>query len=435
MHFYSTNKKAPKVTFREAALKGLAPDGGLYMPEQLPTLPAGCLIQSNKPSFAETAFMMVRPFVGNDIPETDLEAICQDAFSFPVKLSRITKNINTLELFWGPTFAFKDFGARFLARTIDYFARRENRHMTILVATSGDTGSAVAHGFSGMEAVDVVLLYPSGRVSPMQEKQLTTLSGNVSALEVKGTFDDCQSMVKQAFADDELQYHRPLSSANSINIGRLLPQSFYYVYAANQLEVSEASPVYICVPSGNFGNMTGALMAKKMGLPVKHVIVGTNSNDVVPQYLESGKFRPRPAIQTPASAMDVGNPSNFARILDLYDHSYDAIAEEITGYSFSDDRIYQIINDVQTEHGYLLDPHSAVGFGALSSYLSSVNDDGTGPAFFASTAHPGKFSEAILEATGQQIEIPAALAEAMNKEKQATLIDGKYEQLKQYLMY
>jgi threonine synthase len=432
MRYYSTNQRAPGVSFREAVLNGLAPDGGLYLPGEIPPLPAECSQYGRGLNYHEVAFHLARPFIDNEIDDLSLLEICKDAFNFPVKLTRIAGGIHALELFWGPTFAFKDFGARFLARVLNYFAVREQRRMTILVATSGDTGSAVAHGFAGMDAIDVVLLYPSGRVSPMQEKQLTTLTGNVAALEVKGTFDDCQAMAKTAFADPDIRTRRPLNSANSINIGRLIPQSFYYIYAYGLLDITPGTPVYICVPSGNFGNVTGTIIARFMGLPVPRIVVGTNMNDVVPRYLETGNYTSRAAGQTPASAMDVGNPSNFSRILQLFNGSHRRITEVLRGYGYSSPRILETIKRVKSEHGYLLDPHSAVGYAALRSYLEEINRlDAVG--FFAATAHPGKFSEAIFEATGKEIDIPPQLLQALQKEKHSIVINNRYDELKAYL--
>jgi threonine synthase len=431
MRFVSTRGQADPVSFRVATLAGLAPDGGLYLPEELPQLGAEQL--DPQLSFTDRAMLLARPLVEDDFNDAELADLCHSTFDFPVKLVDLDNGLHVLELFWGPTFAFKDFGARFLARVMNRFTADEGQRLTILVATSGDTGSAVAHGFAGMDAIDVVLLYPSGRVSPLQEKQLTTVGGNVSALEVAGTFDDCQAMVKQAFADAELQALRPLSSANSINIGRLLPQIFYYVHAIAVLAASPTQPAVICVPSGNYGNVTGALMAWLMGLPVKRLVVGSNENDVVPRFLETGIYKTRETVTTPANAMDVGNPSNMARIQSFLAYDLELITQRFRGFKVTTPEIFETIREVKEETGYLLDPHSAVGYRALQRYRDESGPT-YGPHLFAATAHPAKFSEAIKAAIGEDVEIPDGLQLALQRPKNATQIDADAARLKEYLV-
>jgi threonine synthase len=432
MRYVSSIRRAPVVSFGEAVRNGLAPDGGLYLPVEIPPLPDEVL-QPGTRSLAETAFVLARLFVGDEIAAPDLEAICRDAFSFPIPVVQVNDAIHVLELFHGPTFAFKDLGARFLARVMAHFLCQDAQRLTILVATSGDTGSAVAHGFAGMEGIDVVLLYPSGRVSRLQEQQLTTIGGNVSAVEVAGTFDDCQAMVKAALADAEIQAVRPLSSANSINIARLLPQVFYYVDAWRQLVAGPGRPRLICVPSGNLGNLTGALIARLMGLPVDQIVAGTNANDLLPRYLATRNLDPRPVVRTPASAMDVGNPSNFDRIHNLLGGSHRRISELLRAYSVTSKEILSTINRVHKEHGYLLDPHTAVGYAAIEQFLGESQRTST-PTLLAATAHPGKFAEAIREATGAEVEIPAGLAAAMTMEKQSIAISNAFEDLRELLL-
>jgi threonine synthase len=432
MHYFSSNRRAPAVSFAEAVRNGLAPDGGLYLPVDIPALPDEVLQPGNR-SLAETAFVLARLFVGDEIAAPDLEAICRDAFSFAIPVVQVNDAIHALELFHGPTFAFKDLGARFLARVMAHFLHRGAQGLTILVATSGDTGSAVAHGFAGMEGIDVVLLYPSGRVSRLQEQQLTSIGGNVTAVEVTGTFDDCQAMVKAALADTEVQTHRPLSSANSINIARLLPQVFYYVHAWQQLAAGPGGLGLICVPSGNLGNLTGALMARLMGLPVEQIIAGTNANDVLPRYLATGWYDPRLVVRTPANAMDVGSPSNFARIQTLLGCSYRRISKLLQAHAVTSAEILSTISRVHQEHGYLLDPHSAVGFAAAERFLAE-NQDERAASLVAATAHPGKFAEAIREATGAEVEIPAGLAAALNMKKRAIAIGNSFDDLRELLL-
>lgn len=432
MRYISTAGEALPVSFREAVIQGLAPDGGLYLPSELPAMSPE--LYRRDLSFVERAAGLLSPFTGGEIDDASLAQLCVDAFDFPVELVSLENGaLHVLELFWGPTFAFKDFGARFLARVMNLFASEQGRKLTILVATSGDTGSAVANGFAGMDAIDVVLLYPSGRVSTLQEQQLTTVGGNVEALEVEGAFDDCQAMVKAAFADPEIQARRPLSSANSINIARLLPQMLYYVDAGARLGATAERPMTLCVPSGNYGNVTGALIATLRGLPTRRLIVASNANDVVPQFLATGIFEPREAVSTPANAMDVGNPSNLDRITFLLGGDIERVRDRFVGYSVSTSEILKTIREVRYDTGYLLDPHSAVGFHAIDRYRREHGQP-EGPAVFVATAHPAKFGEAICEATDETVEIPEGLAQALRKEKCATKIAATPERLKEYLL-
>lgn len=428
MIFYSTNNKSLKVSLRDAVLKGLADDGGLFMPERIPQLPRNFFESIRQQSPYEISLSVARVFLGEDIPEARLETIVTETLNFPIPLVKVTDTIFSLELFHGPTLAFKDVGARFMARLLSYFRERENQDITVLVATSGDTGSAVANGFLGVKGINVVILYPSGKVSEIQEKQLTTLGQNITALEINGTFDDCQALVKKAFSDKELNKKVRLTSANSINIARLIPQSFYYFIAYAQL-ADKRNGVVMCVPSGNFGNLTAGLIAKRMGLPVMKFIAATNVNDIVPNYLSSGVFSPKPSKQTISNAMDVGNPSNFARMLDLYQHDWKSLQGDIIGYSFTDDETKQSIKEVYASHGYLLDPHGAVGFSALKKYLAGKDELG----IFLETAHPAKFLDVVESIINRKIEIPQELASCLSKTKQSVLMENSYEALKSFL--
>ena len=367
MKFYSTNNKDLKVDLRTAVTQGLAPDNGLYMPEKIPALPRSFFDTIEDLPLREIALSVARNFVGEDIPGSVLERIIEHTIQFDVPLVAVEEDTYALELFHGPTMAFKDFGARFMSQLLGYFAAQQDREIVILVATSGDTGSAVANGFLGVKGTRVVVLYPTGKVSEIQEKQFTTLGDNITALEVEGTFDDCQRLVKEAFLDRDLGARFFLTSANSINIARLIPQSFYYFHAYAQLK-RRKEPVVFSIPSGNFGNLTGGLLAWRMGLPVHKFIAATNSNDVVPQYLKNGLFSPRPSRQTISNAMDVGNPSNFVRILDLFDGKFDALSHMISGYSFTDDETSQAMRSVYEKHNYLMDPHGAVAYLGWMAY-------------------------------------------------------------------
>ena len=428
MHFYSTNRKVPSVSFKEAVLKGLPDDNGLFMPEAIPQFSFEFLKKLPNLSFQEIAFQSARLIVEDEIEEDTLNSIIEDVFNFDVPVKNVHDNIHVLELFHGPTLAFKDFGARFMARTMGHFLKTDGREINILVATSGDTGSAVAQGFLGVDGIKVTLLYPKGKVSKIQEQQLTTIGQNITALEVDGTFDDCQNLVKTAFLDQELNKKLNLSSANSINIARLLPQSFYYTYAFSRV-MHKAENLYFCVPSGNFGNLSGGLLAKKMGLPITGFIAASNANDIVPKYLETSVFNPKPSIQTISNAMDVGNPSNFARMLDLYDHDYEKLTQDIRGISFDDNQTREIIEQVFVKYNYLMCPHTAIGYGGLSHYL---NKDDAG--VFLSTAHPVKFKDIVDPLISVEVEIPLRLQQIIEKKKQAISMKKEFNEFKAFLI-
>ncbi|MCG8305916.1 MAG: threonine synthase [Cytophagales bacterium] len=428
MRFYSTNREVPSVSFKEAVLKGLPDDNGLYMPEVIPRFTDNFLKNLHRLSFNEIAFHSANMIVENEIDEITLRSIVDESFRFDVPVKNIHDNIHVLELFHGPTLAFKDFGARFMARTMGHFLRSDDREITILVATSGDTGSAVAQGFLGVEGIKVMLLYPGGKVSKIQEQQLTTIGQNITAIEIDGTFDDCQHLVKTAFLDEELNKRLNLSSANSINIARLLPQSFYYTYAFSRLE-KRNTKIYFCVPSGNFGNLCGGLLAKKMGLPVEGFIAASNINDVVPQYLETSVFRPKKSVQTISNAMDVGNPSNFARLLDLYNGDYLEISKDIKGVSFNDNQTRDIIREVYTKYNYLMCPHTAIGYGGLSGYLGTREI-----GIYLSTAHPCKFKDIVEPIISEEVEIPLRLKKVIDKKKRAIAMTNEFDEFKSFLI-
>ncbi len=430
MQYYSTNKKAPAATLQEAVVRGLAPDSGLYMPERIDRLSDNFFKRMHDMDLQEIGWEVARHFMGEDVPLNDLKQMVYDTLSFPIPMVNIHDNSHTLELFHGPTMAFKDVGARFMARLLGYFTSREKQEINVLVATSGDTGSAVANGFYKVPGIKVFVLYPKGLVSPIQEKQFTTLGENITAIEVAGTFDDCQHMVKRAFADEELNKSMKLTSANSINWARLLPQSFYYFGGVAQLG-RHANRIVCAVPSGNFGNICAGLIAKHIGLPIEHFIAATNINDIVPQYLQSGEFNPRPSITTIANAMDVGNPSNFARILDLYQGSYQDICRDIEGFVCTDDQIRATIKDVYTHHQYLLDPHGAIGYKALKAYLKNHPSE-TG--FFIETAHPAKFTEIVEQIIDKNVDLPPNLARFSNGIKQTVALPANFDALKHFLM-
>ena len=425
MQYFSTKKKCAAVSFKEALFKGLAPDGGLYLPESIPEFDLEFF--KSGLSYPELACEMIDPYVSGDISTADLEQITKSAFTFDIPLIFLNDKLGVLELFHGPTLAFKDFAARFMARCMEHLLYDE---ITVLVATSGDTGSAVANGFFGVKGIRVVILYPSKRVSPIQEKQLTTLGNNISALEVEGSFDDCQRMVKEAFLDDNLREKLSLSSANSINIARLIPQSVYYAWAWKQ--VSNGDSVVFSVPSGNFGNINAGILAKRMGLPVKKFIVATNANDVFPKYLQSGKIKPQPLKHTLSNAMDVGKPSNLDRILKLYNHDISALHEDLTSWSFSDDETRSSIHNTKDSFNYIIDPHTAVGLLGLNTYRRENGTDFTG--IVLDTAHPGKFAEVIEPIISEKVSIPKRLQESMAKEKHATMLPNQYSYLKEYLL-
>lgn len=432
MLYYSTNGRAEKATLEEAVVRGLAPDRGLYMPERIKSLPQSFFDGIEKLSFKEIACRVADAFFGEDIPEDTLRAIVEDTLSFDCPVAKVTDSIYSLELFHGPTLAFKDVGARFMARLLQHFTRNsgDGRVLNVLVATSGDTGSAVANGFLGVEGIHVYVLYPKGKVSPIQECQFTTLGRNITALEIDGCFDDCQALVKSAFMDSELQSQLRLTSANSINVARFLPQAFYYFNGyARMKELGLADNLVVCVPSGNFGNICAALFGHRMGLPVKRFIAANNANDVFFQYLMSGKYEPRASVRTVANAMDVGDPSNFARIYDLYGKSWEAIRADISGATFTDSEIAATIREVFETSGYLCDPHGACGFAALRDGLAPGE---TG--LFCETAHPAKFKDTVESFIGRTVDIPAKLQAFMNGEKQSVGLPADYPAFKNYLL-
>lgn len=431
MRFYSTKNHRFIVSLREAVLRGLAPDGGLFMPIDIPVLKKNVLEAMPEMSFAEIAFEMASVFLKDDLSSQQLTAIVEKALNFDVPLHPLTDDLFVLELFHGPTLAFKDFGARFMARLMARFVEEEEKEVTILVATSGDTGSAVASGFLGLRGFRVVLLYPSGMVSEIQEKQLTTIGGNVTALEVDGSFDDCQRLVKNAFVDEELKKAINLSSANSINIARLIPQSFYYAYAWAQLPKKNSS-LAVSVPSGNLGNLTAGLFARAMGIPIKRFVAAMNANDVFLEYLRKGTFTPRQVIPTLSNAMDVGNPSNLYRILDLFDGDAERIRKVVYGASFDDQQTREAISMIKKRYDYLMDPHGAVGFLALRQFVEETGAE-SWQKIVLETAHPAKFRTAVEECTGEKVPIPERLAECLKKEKFSIKISNKYEEFKQWL--
>ena len=431
MKYYSTNGKAEKATLKEAVVKGLASDKGLFMPEAIKPLPQSFFDEIQNLSFQEIAYRVADAFFGEDIPADDLKKIVYDTLSFDVPAVPVTDNIYSLELFHGPTLAFKDVGARFMARLLQYFIKQEgNEQVNVLVATSGDTGSAVANGFLGVDGIRVYVLYPKGKVSDIQECQFTTLGQNITALEVDGVFDVCQALVKNAFMDADLNKHMKLTSANSINVARFLPQSFYYFYAYAQLKkLGKADQMVVCVPSGNFGNICSALFGKKMGLPVKRFIAANNANDIFFKYLQTGKYEPKASVQTIANAMDVGDPSNFARIYDLYNKDHAAICADISGATYTDEQIADAIRECKASTGYQLDPHGACGYKALQEGLK----DGE-VGVFLETAHPAKFKSTVDGIINGDIEIPAKLAAFMKGTKQSIAMTKDFADFKAFLL-
>ena len=428
MIFYSTNDNNITADLKTAVLKGLAPDKGLYMPESIPVLPKSFWDNIPGKTMGEIGFEMLKPYFCPDIPEDTFRKMVNDAFNFPVPVVKITDQISTAELFHGPTLAFKDVGARFLARVMSYFASNQG-DINVLVATSGDTGSAVANGFLGVKGVKVHVLYPSGLVSRLQELQFTTLGQNVTAYEVSGVFDDCQRMVKECFMDKELNDKRILTSANSINLARFLPQSVYYAYALSQIPQERWKDVVMTVPSGNFGNITAGLVAWRMGMPVKRFIAAINANRVFADYLETGVYKPQKSIATIANAMDVGDPSNFARVLELFGNSVDNIRAEISSYSYTDEQIGATMAETLKQTGYELDPHGAVGYSALRDHLNSGE-----LGLFLETAHPAKFIDTVEKYTGRRVEIPARLQKFAEGTKQTVKIKSDYTELKNRLL-
>ena len=429
MNYYSTNKQAPLATLEEAVVKGLAGDKGLYMPERITRLDPQVIERMKEQSFHEIACTVARAFFGEDVEPETLDQLVCDTLSFETPVVEVKDPIYSLELFHGPTLAFKDVGGRFMARLLGYFIRKEGlKEVNVLVATSGDTGSAVANGFLGVPGIHVYVLYPKGKVSPIQECQFTTLGQNITALEIDGTFDDCQALVKAAFMDEALNAHMKLTSANSINVARFLPQSFYYFNACAQLaRQGKADELVVCVPSGNFGNITAGLFAHRMGLPIKRFVAANNRNDVFLEYLQTGVYTPRPSVATLANAMDVGNPSNFARIIDLY--SYEQICTLISGYRYTDEQIAEAIRRCYAETGYLLDPHGACGYQALEATLRPGE---TG--VFLETAHPAKFKGTVDQILGADIEIPAKLRAFMAGQKQSIELSKDFEDFKRFLL-
>lgn len=435
MQLYSTKNKQQLVDLKQAVLQGLPADNGLYMPLHIPRLPEDFLKHLPEKSFQEIGFTICQHLFQDSIPAQDLEVLINQALTFPAPVVKLAPHLHILELFHGPSLAFKDFGARFMAQLMGYFNQDQEKDLTILVATSGDTGGAVAAGFLGTPGIQVVILYPSGKVSPLQEKQLTTLGQNIRALEIAGTFDDCQAMVKQAFLDPELNQQLRLSSANSINIARLIPQSFYYFEAWKQLADENKPPVF-CVPSGNFGNLTAGLFAQRMGLPIDHFIAATNVNDVVPAYLHTGNYQPRPSVRTLSNAMDVGNPSNFARMQDLYQKetegsTWNNFTQHISGYAFTDQETEIALQEVYQQYQYMLDPHGAVGYLALKAYQQK-HPDTTG--VILETAHPAKFKEDVDRILQIDTPVPERLAVLADRPKTATRLDKTYPALKNWLL-
>lgn len=431
MKYYSTNGKAPLATLHEAVVKGLAGDRGLYMPESIKKLPQSFFDNIERLSFQELSYVVAQAFFGDDVNEEDLKRIVYDTLSFDCPVAQVTDSIYSLELFHGPTLAFKDVGARFMARLLQYFIRQEGREqVNVLVATSGDTGSAVANGFLGVDGIHVYVLYPKEKVSKIQESQFTTLGKNITAVEVDGVFDDCQALVKSAFMDEELNKHMKLTSANSINVARFLPQAFYYFNAyARMKELGKSENMVVCVPSGNFGNITAALFGHRMGLPVKRFIAANNANDIFYNYLQTGKYEPKASRQTIANAMDVGDPSNFARIYDLYHGDHALVSSLISGATYSDDQIRDTMRTCFSDNKYILDPHGACGFRALSEQLQAGEY-----GVFCETAHPAKFKETVEATIGAEVEIPERLAAFMKGKKQSVEMAKDFSSFKDFLM-
>ncbi|MDQ3801683.1 MAG: threonine synthase [Acidobacteriota bacterium] len=428
MKYFSTNRKSAHATFREAVLNGQPPDKGLYFPEKIPQLAADFWKDFPAKSKEQIAFEVIKPFVGAEIPDETLFEICAETVNFDFPLVKIAGSIYTLELFHGATLAFKDVGARFMSRCLRWFSREKREKTVVIVATSGDTGGAVANGFYDVAGVEVVILYPRGNVSRVQELQLATLGKNVTALEVEGNFDDCQTLAKTALADEELKKRVFLTSANSINVARWLPQQFYYFYALQQWR-EDAAPV-VSVPSGNFGNLAAGVLAHVRGLPVEKFIAACNANDAVPLFLESGNFQSKPSIATLSNAMDVGNPSNFVRILEIFEHDYPRLKDKLEAFSVSDEATARAMREVYEKHGYVLDPHGAVGFSALSEYLRK---NPARKGFFLETAHPVKF-DSVEKIVGTYGETPAAVSDLLKREKQSVRMKAGYEDLKEILL-
>ncbi|MCK0188437.1 threonine synthase [Arenibacter sp. F20364] len=429
MNFYSLNKQAPNVSFKDAVIKGIAPDRGLYFPETIEALPKDLFDKIEDYSNHEIAFLAIKQFVGEDIPEATLKEILADVLDFGFPLVEIGDTVGALELFHGPTLAFKDVGARFMARCLGHFSTENTKDVTVLVATSGDTGGAVANGFLGVDGVKVVILYPSGKVSDIQEKQLTTLGKNITALEVEGTFDDCQNMVKTAFLDEELIQNMQLTSANSINVARWLPQMFYFLFAYKEMK-SKGKEIVFSVPSGNFGNICAGIMAQRLGMPCNHFIASTNVNDVVPRYMKTMAYEPKPSIATISNAMDVGDPSNFIRIRHLYKDNFEELSKNLSSYSFTDSETKEAMLELYNEFTYVADPHGAVGYLGLKKYQETHPDI---YGIFLETAHPVKFLDVVEDTIRENIELPDSIVKVMNKKKKAIKI-SQYDELKGYLL-
>jgi threonine synthase len=429
MNYFSLNNNAPIATFETAVRKGLAPDKGLYFPEHIEPLEASFLDSIENYSDAEIAFQSIKQFICPEIPEYDLKQIISETLSFDFPVLEIEEGISTLELFHGPTMAFKDVGARFMARCLGYFNKDNNEEVTVLVATSGDTGGAVASGFLGVKGVRVVILYPSGKVSHVQEKQLTTLGQNINALEVDGTFDDCQDIVKRAFLDDDLTEKMALTSANSINIARWMPQMFYFLFAYKQLK-SKNKPIVFSVPSGNFGNICAGMLAQKLGFPFAHFIASNNANNVVERYFKTNTYSPLPSIQTISNAMDVGNPSNFVRIQKLHDNNFETLKNNLTTYSFSDEQTKEALSAIYKGSGYIADPHGAVGYLGCKSYREK---NPAAQTIFLETAHPTKFLDVVEAVIPEKIALPAQIQAVIEKEKSAIFVED-YSQFKTFLL-
>lgn len=426
MNYYSLHRKSPKTTFKNAVVQGLAKDRGIYFPDNITPLSKDFFKNIENYTNQEIAFEVIKQFVGDEIPTEKLKEIIEETVSFDFPVVKITENIATLELFHGPTMAFKDVGAKFMAKCLEYFNRDNNNEVTVLVATSGDTGGAVANGFLGAKGVNVVILYPSGKVSDIQEKQLTTLGQNITALEVDGVFDDCQEMVKTAFLDEEIT--KTLTSANSINVARWLPQMFYFFFTYKELKKLNKELVF-SVPSGNFGNICAGIMAQKLGLPVKHFVASTNVNDTVPNYLKDGKYTPKPSKATISNAMDVGNPSNFIRIQELFNNDFETLKNHFSSYSFSDDETRYKMKAIYKESGYVADPHGAVGYLGLEKYGLNENEFGV----FLETAHPVKFLDVVESTLPVKVEIPPQIQKVIDNKKVA-IKASSYEDLKAFLM-
>jgi len=431
MRYYSTNNKSKYVSLHDAVVNGLAEDRGLYMPEKINRLPEEFFKNIDKMSFQEISFEVAKAFFSDDVDEKSLKDIVYDTLSFDCPVKKVCDDIWTLELFHGPTLAFKDVGARFMARLLEYFIRQEaHQIVNVLVATSGDTGSAVANGFLGVDGIHVYVLYPKGKVSKIQECQFTTLGRNITAIEIDGVFDDCQSLVKSAFMDKDLNKHMKLTSANSINVARFLPQAFYYFNAYARMKANGlAENLVMCVPSGNFGNITAGLFAREMGLPIRRFIAANNANNIFYNYLKTGVYEPKPSVQTIANAMDVGDPSNFARIYDLYNGSHDKISSIISGATYTDDEIKASVKQCFKDNGYILDPHGACGYQALKDNLKKGE---TG--VFCETAHPAKFKDTIENIIDTEIEIPQRLSDFMKGKKQTVELSNKFDDFKTFLL-